>query len=348
METAFARAWRDYRLLLCIGLLYGVLCTWQAFEVGLTAEGYLRWSWMTFRNIVKFVYVFFAIMLLCVYGREFVRARCNFKKAGASFGAWLSEYISSDVFAGGMLGLVAAYESVFFLLQKSTVRWVNPWAWDQKFEAWDRALHFGRHPYEWLFDAFAGGRFDTFMQAAYIGWFGFMYLGLGWALFVDRNRFRKLRFVSVFLLGWALLGGIGASILSSVCPVFYHLFYPDQPDAYAALNAYLAAHADDLAAIIYVQNKLLEWNANPAVIIPNGIAAMPSMHAAISTLVTIYTWSINRYVFAVTLFCAVSIVVSSIYLGFHYAIDSYFSILCIGFMWWASGRIIAWREKPAA
>lgn len=348
METAFARAWRDYRLLLCIGLLYGLFCTWQAFEVGLTVSGYLRWSWMTFRNIVKFVYVFIAILLLCVYAREIFYARGDFKKAGAGFGAWLREYIQGDVFAGGMLGLVAAYESVFFILQKATIRWVHPWAWDRQFADWDRIVHFGRHPYEWLLDVFPNGTFDGFMQAAYIGWFGFMYVALGWALFVDRNRLRKLRYVAVFLLAWILLGGLCATALSSSGPAFFLTLNPDQPDIYAGLTAYLAAHHDNLVGIIFVQNKLLEWNLNPAVIIPNGISAMPSMHAAISTLVTLYTWTINRYVFAVTLFCAVSIVVSSIYLGFHYAIDSYFSVVCVSLMWWAAGRIIAWREKMAA
>lgn len=346
MKRSFAQAWQDYRLLLCVGALYAVFCSWQAFALGISPKGYFGWVWQSTRQVVVITYIFVFCVTGCAFVREVWRADFRFGKAGAEFAKWLRDYITGPAFAGGCIGVICAYMALFFIIQKSSLRWVLPYAWDPDFARWDKLVHFGRFPQEYLMDWFAGPGFNSLMQLAYLGWFLFMYVGLGYALFCERDRLRKLQFVWVFLLSWALLGGFGATVLSSVGPVYYHHFYPDLPDVYKRLTDYMLANKNDIASVVYIQKKLLAWNYNFAVIVPNGISAMPSMHAAISTLVTLLAFGINRVVFAASLAFAVTVVVSSIYLGFHYAIDSYFSIIAVSFMWWASGRLL--KRKVAA
>lgn len=347
MKKSFAESWSDYRLLICLGLCYAIFCCWQAKMLGISTQGLIGWIWLATRHVIALVYIFVMSVMTCVFLRSLYRARWKWGVAGTEFGAWIREFLSSHAFVGGVVGLLACYTALFFIIQKGIVRWVHPYAWDQDFERWDKELHGGRHPFEYLLTWFGGRGFDSFLELCYIGWFFFMYIGHGYALFCDRDRWRKLRYVIVFCLSWMLMGGFGAIILSSVCPVFYHHFYPGMADVYKPLTDYLVAHQDDFKGIIFMQEMLLKWHYNPGVIIPNGIAAMPSMHAAISTLIVLYAWSLGRVIFASALICAVLIIISSIYFGFHYAIDSYFSIITICLMWWLTGFVVKWKRARA-
>lgn len=347
MKQSFQQAWRDYRPLLCFGLLYVLLCLAQIFWVGISVKGVLGWTWLAMRHTVGLAYLFLMLFAFGGFVSALCRARFRAKEAGRIFADDARAYISGPMFAGACLGFVACFESLFFIMQKATIRFVHPYAWDETFAAWDKALHFGRYPQDWMLDAFGGGA-DAFLQFCYVGWFFFMYIGLGWALFCERDRLRRLRFVTCYVLSWCLLGGLAATWLSSAGPVFYREVLPDSPDVYKALTDHLAAQKDVIPNIHWLVEKLLEWLRHEAPLVPNAPSAMPSLHAATSTLIVIYAWGVGRFAFAAALAAAVAIVVSSIYFGFHYAIDSYASALFVGFMWWAAGRWIERREAKRA
>ena len=344
MSSSFAQAWQDYKPLLCIGGVYALLCAGLAFWLGISVKGFIGWTWMATRHTIGLAYVFLMLVMLGAFLREICIARCNLRKAGTAFGAWFRGYLAGTAFAGGLCGLLVAYESLFFIIQKSNIRRVNPYAWDQVFGVWDKAVHFGRHPYEYLFALFAGRGFEWYLQGSYVGWFFFMYVGLGFCLFCDADRWRKQQFIAVFFFVWTLLGGVAATVFSSAGPVFCHALYPALPDIYKPLTDYFVKVKDSIGGITYITQSLLEWHRSPGIITPSGLSAMPSMHAAISTLVILYARSVNRYAFALAFIFGGSVIVSSIFFGYHYAIDSYASILAVSLMWWAAGKYYGRRK----
>lgn len=343
MKQSFAEAWRDYRALLLFGFAYVILCCAQILHFGLSPSGLFGWIWLAIRHVLGLSALFLALVMIGGFFREVWRSPANEIPA---YKAWVKQYFNGPMFAGACLGFLACFESLFFIMQKATIRFANPYSWDTFFAGLDKSLHFGRYPHEWLMAVFGDRGLDTVLQLFYVGWFFFMYVALGYALFCERDRARRLRFVSCYVLGWCLLGGFVATYFSSAGPIFYHDIYPQLPDIYKPLSDYFTRHRDEVGGFYFLYDNLLLWYRHKAQLVPNAPSAMPSLHAATSTLIVLYAWGINRAVFGIALFCAVGIVISSIYFGFHYAVDSYFSIAAMSLMWWLAGKYA--RKKVQA
>ncbi|HYD17733.1 MAG TPA: phosphatase PAP2 family protein [Patescibacteria group bacterium] len=342
MKQSFAQAWRDYRLLLLIGLIYDVFAVAQILHFGLSFAGLVGWICLALRHVTGLTLLFLSLVLAGGFLREVGRSP---GREIAAYKAWLCAYFNGPVFAGAVIGFIACFQSLFFIMQKATIRFANPYHWDATFAGIDEALHFGRYPGDWLLDAFGGGRFDFLLQMLYVGWFFYMYVALGFALFCEKSSVLRFRFVSCYVLGWYLLGGLAATYFSSAGPVFFHDIYPELPPLYERLGAYLAAHKESLSPFFFLYDNLLMWYRHKAQLVPNAPSAMPSMHAATSTLIALYAFHHGRVLFAVAVLMGLGIVTSSIYFGFHYAIDSYVSILAMGGIWWGTGRVFRRRAE---
>ena len=59
------------------------------------------------------------------------------------------------------------------------------------------------------------------------------------------------------------------------------------------------------------------------VMVGSGISAMPSMHVAIATLFALVCWRVRRWLGIVMTIYAVIIMLGSVDLGWHYAVDGY-------------------------
>jgi hypothetical protein len=74
----------------------------------------------------------------------------------------------------------------------------------------------------------------------------------------------------------------------------------------------------------------------------SGISAMPSMHVAMPALFAVAAWRRARALaMALWVYTAV-IVVGSVHLGWHYAVDGYASILLVFPIWWVAGVVARW------
>jgi membrane-associated phospholipid phosphatase len=82
-----------------------------------------------------------------------------------------------------------------------------------------------------------------------------------------------------------------------------------------------------------------------------GVSAMPSMHVAIATLFTLVCWRTKRWLGIVMSLYAVIIMVGSVHLAWHYAVDGYFGAAGMLAIWWCVGRAMALheagRQRPA-
>ena len=228
---------------------------------------------------------------------------------------------------------------VSFTAMKDQIPAIHPFAWDKTFMEWDRWLGMGRLPWEilqpWLGHAWITAGINFFYDA----WFLVMFCVLFSQAFSARNSVLRNQFLLAFAFAWFIGGNVLASIFSSAGPCFYGLLKIG-PDPYAAQMAYLHATAAQWPVwSIGVQDTL--WTSyidgHGAV---SGISAMPSMHVTVAVLLAIWGWRAHRWLgWSLSAFAAL-IVVGSIHLAWHYAVDGIAAIVLATLFWITAGAII--------
>ena len=70
-----------------------------------------------------------------------------------------------------------------------------------------------------------------------------------------------------------------------------------------------------------------------------GISAMPSMHVAMAFLFFLVARRASRILGAILFIYFLLILIGSVHLAWHYAIDGYFSVVATLLIWFVSGRL---------
>ena len=239
---------------------------------------------------------------------------------------------------------------------KGVIPAIQPFAWDAQFAAWDGFLHGGRQPWEWLQPLFGHPYVTDVIDQLYLAWFYVGGIMLFWqTLSLRRPRLRMQFFLSIVLI-WILLGNVAAIALSSAGPCYYGRV-TGLPDPFAALMDYLH-HADDLRFLwaLRIQDVLWQTYLDPNAGVLHGISAMPSLHVAVALLYALLGFAVSRRLgLALGLFTVI-ILIGSVHLGWHYAIDGYAGMLWAYVIWRAVGWFLArpgvarllWGERAVA
>jgi len=226
---------------------------------------------------------------------------------------------------------------------KKAIATAHPFAWDETFMQWDKAFHFGRHPFELL--SFLNVPAITFLlNLNYNIWFFVMFSLWFWQGFNGRDTKLRLHFLLGFTLTWFLGTCILGTIFSSVGPCFYGRLLPGN-DPFAAALAWLgSASAVHPIWSLNVMDELWK-NHLTGVGLVNGISAMPSMHVGTSVLFAILGFaSGKRWLGWLLSAFAALIMIGSVHLAWHYAIDGYVGAIVAVFGWWLAGKLIAWAR----
>jgi membrane-associated phospholipid phosphatase len=230
--------------------------------------------------------------------------------------------------------------SVFSSL-KSLIPVIQPFAWDATFAGWDKALHFGRHPWEWLQPVLGHPYVTTAINLFYHLWFFLMYGLWVWQAFSTRDPLLRMRFFLSFVLVWALLGSVAATALSSAGPCYFGRI-TGLEDPYAGLMAYLRDSAEVSPVwALGIQDLLWSNYLRPGVEVGSGITAMPSMHVATAVLFALFGARVDRRLGIALWAYAAIIGIGSVHLGWHYAIDGYAGALGAVAIWKAVGWLLA-------
>ncbi len=230
---------------------------------------------------------------------------------------------------------------------KPAIPAINPFAWDMTFMEWDRALHFGFDPWV-ILQPLLGHDIVTFaINLAYNFWFVALFAAWFWFGFQKQAGELRARFFLSYMLAWWIGGGLLAVMFSSAGPVYF-----DElglaPNPYTELFAYLN-DADTRIPLWFLDTQQMLWDGytgkGPAL----GISAMPSMHNASAVLFALAFRHVSKglgWFFAVY---AVVILLGSVHLGWHYAIDGYAGIAIAAFSWWVAGFMARWfTARPVA
>lgn len=339
MKESFAL----FKGLLLSALIYGGVVTAASFYLGGGAAQFFQVVFLLlslFSGLLFFTVFILSGML--VNAARTLSFRQNLLSLAREFLNKIEQemglYITSGRLERAALGALALIAtSIFFCISKSLIAHINPYDADPALSAIDRALHFGHYPHEFLTGPIDRLKLAGMIDGIYLLWFPAMFTANAWCIFFERNDHRRMRFLWASFLCGVVGGNVLAILLSSVGPVYFSLYYPAITDPYAAFIA--ALQGADLKAI-GVAAALLNVVRDPAFPDFNSISAMPSMHVAVAWMIAFYAWSIHRLAGAVAYVFAVAILIGSVYLGWHYAIDGYVGIFLAAFFWWICGRKI--------
>jgi hypothetical protein len=289
---------------------------------------------------------FWTVLLFAIVG--FLVAGIRHGEDGplaAAFRWLLRDFLRRDRVWGGII--VFALLPVFgwdFGFLKALIPFLHPYDLDPTFSAWDRELHFGRAPWEWLQPVLHYPMFTSALSVVYALWFILLYAVNFWQACDRRDPTLRMQYLLCTTLLWAVLGNVGSVLLASGGPVYYGRL-TGLSDPYVPLFQYLdAANGEWFNFSRRIQEKL--WgmyleNGRDG-IISNSISAMPSLHLASSCAFYLVARGTNRWLGRAFLVFLVLMLLGSVHLGWHYAIDGYAGIGGAIAMWWACGRLVRW------
>ncbi|MGZ9096963.1 MAG: phosphatase PAP2 family protein [Micavibrio sp.] len=343
--TVLKQALTDHKLLLMVGFGYMFAVVLLALAIGVPLfELFMAlglWSVtiaLAFLSLAVILAWFLASAIL-----EAGRSRTKFSDFLNTVSDLLDQrcqaYFASGLLTYGFVGLGVLLLINFFLSEKSLIPYLIPYHWDPFFAALDKGVHFGQYPHQWLVPLVETLKLQRLLDFSYQAWFVVIFSVSSYCLFYEKNLARRLRFLWSYLLVWMIGGTFLATIFSSVGPVYFREFYPDLVDPYSDILLYLASADGEPYRAVKIMNLLLEMHHNTVKFDVNGISAMPSMHVCIAWLIALYAWTVHKAVGVFAFIFAGLILMGSVYLGWHYAIDGYAGIILATLVWWAAGKI---------
>jgi hypothetical protein len=230
---------------------------------------------------------------------------------------------------------------------KSSIPMFNPYSWDVYFADLDKALHFGRQPWEWLQPLLGYPPITYLLNLNYNLWFLVTWLVWVYFAFLDKPSEVRTRFFLSFFALWIVVGSLLAVGFSSVGPCFYSRLGLS-PDPFTELMAYLRS-ANEVFPIwaLPLQDELWQGYIDQSVLII-GISAMPSMHNGSALLYALAGYQVSRFAGRILALHAFLVFIGSIHLGWHYAVDSYLAWALALVIWFAVLPIARWWHSTAA
>jgi len=243
-----------------------------------------------------------------------------------------------DRMIGGAIAVVImTVMLVSFTQLKGLIPLLQPFSWDEFFVDLDRVMHFGILPHDLLLPVFGGHYSISFFTGIYNVWLFMVYFLLLIACFMRPDNEDRSRFLLAFVLTWAVGGNLVATIFSSAGPVYLELL--GLGDTYASLMQDLQAHAAT-GALTVIETQSLLWRWHTAEQPLNTISAFPSMHVASSTLLAIFAFRWSRWAGLALSAFALGIMIGSVLLAWHYAVDGYAGALLAVLCWKMAGWLV--------
>lgn len=243
-----------------------------------------------------------------------------------------TEHITSGVLRLLLIMLFIGTFSYF----KSIVPFLNPFQWDTIFAEFDRVLHGGYDPFMLLQPLIGSPLATTILNASYHLWFFLVYFIVVLACFSSQKNQSGQTFLLAFFLTFAIGGNLLATVFSSAGPVYFERlgYGSDFTPLMTQLNQF-----NEIRPVwaLSVQESL--WQSHISAGPISGISAMPSMHVASATLLALYGFQYARWSGIALSIFALSILIGSVQLGWHYAIDGYAGAILAVLCWKLAGYL---------
>ena len=208
----------------------------------------------------------------------------------------------------------------------------------------DAALHFGRDPWTYFHPIAAHSWLRQLIELNYnVIWFLACFVPIFWiAVSPKADRFR-VRYFVCFTLAWIVLGNVLALFWLSAGPAFYHHVTGDA-ERFGGLIAFIAAGEDAPNSAARFQDYLWSNYSLQRLGFGTGISAFPSVHVGLTMVNALFLAEYDRRLGLIAYLYVALIVMSSVYLGWHYAIDGYVSIVVVAAIHMLAKRFLRSQE----
>ncbi len=274
-------------------------------------------------------FAIFRILWLAFIARDPAPSRAFFQSFARFFGD--RERIANSINGLAVLFIFATAFSVL----KGAIAVLVPFKWDLALSHLDKALHFGHAPYEYLGFLLNHPAIVFGFNFAYNFWFMVMIAMFFTSAIAMRDSLLRHQFILSFMLVWLLAGFFVAMGFSSAGPCYFARL--GLGDDYKPLMDTLGL-ANQTFPIWSISTQDMLWSGYTGASTGSiGISAFPSLHVATAVLFAIYgscRWGrigLLLWAFAAT------ILVGSVVLGWHYAVDGYAGALLSILIWKAAG-----------
>jgi hypothetical protein len=218
-----------------------------------------------------------------------------------------------------------------FSLMKGSLVYGAPFHADAALAQVDLWLHGGHRPVE-LTHALAPYLPARLVELSYVTlWlFPAMFLPVGLIL-GDSDRHRRLRFAWLYFFVWIGLGLVFAYLFLSAGPVYHDRLVGGVAFADLPMKLRQAGLGDTMIPLMQEQlwHLYKAGHSDGA----SGIAAFPSVHVGMATVVGLYLFDRWKWLALPALLIPLWYQFLSVYTGWHYAVDGYFSILAVTALW---------------
>lgn len=217
----------------------------------------------------------------------------------------------------------------------------------------DKALHFGVDPFHYLYGFAKQTWLLRIIELNYgVVWFIVCYYALYFMMTSPRMEKVRVRFALTWLGSWILVGTVMASHWLSAGPIYYGRVTGDTA-RFGEQVAFLATTAHEPVSAHVFQQYLWSLHESGQLGLGSGISAFPSMHVALITVVALFASERSRRLGIAAWSYAAIIMFSSVYLGWHYAIDGYAAFLAVLALYWSLRSLVPllarlrWRRAAA-
>lgn len=222
---------------------------------------------------------------------------------------------------------------------KSTISLVQPYYADAELIRLDTLLFGGQPPHILLERIIGYPWVYRLIGVAYYLYYGLCVLAAGFVIFTPPGHTQREAFMITYLASWYVNGVILATLFASVGPIFLDDFY------HGTLAGPYRQALDQLCSLSIttcdIRKVLMDWYQLGPISDFNGPSAFPSMHVSTTFLVVLYIHNNYRRFAAYAWLMSAMILIGSVLLLWHYAVDDIASLLTTWIIWRLS---LAWMK----